>query len=61
MDPVLISVPEFARLSGLGISFTRQLVTDGELPIRIIRGRKWIIRDVAIAWLREQVEPRPAA
>ena len=61
IDPVLISVPEFARMSGLGYSLTRTLVTDGELPTRVIRGRCWIIRDEAVAWLRKQIEPRPAA
>jgi hypothetical protein len=61
IDPLLVSIPEFARLSGLGSSFTRRLVDDGELPVRVIRGRRWIIRDEGVAWLRAQVEPRPAA
>ena len=61
IEPVLVSIPEFARMSGLGNSLTRTLVADGELPVRVIRGRKWIIRDVAVEWLRAQIEPRPAA
>jgi hypothetical protein len=61
IDPVLISVPEFARMSGLGYSLTRQLVFDGELASRVIGSRHWIIRDEAVAWLRQQTEPRPAA
>jgi hypothetical protein len=61
IDPVLVSIPEFARMSGLGNSLTRQLVADGELPTRVIRSRRWIVRDAAVAWLRAQVEPRPAA
>ncbi len=62
IDPVLISAPEFARMSGLGYSTVRQLVTDGELPVRVIGTRQWIIREEAVAWLRRQIEPRkPAA
>ena len=61
IDPVLISVPELARMSGLGYSFVRQLVADGVLPVRVIGTRTWIIREEAVAWLRQQVEPRPAA
>ena len=61
IDPVLISVPEFTRMSGLGYSLTRQLVADGELPSRVIGARTWIIRDEAVQWLRKQIEPRPAA
>jgi hypothetical protein len=62
-DPVLVSIPEFARMSGLGESVTRQLVADGVLPIRVIRKRRWIIREDAVAWLRQQITPRskPAA
>jgi excisionase family DNA binding protein len=62
IDPVLISVAEFARLSGLGYSLIRQLVADGELPSRVIGTRTWIIREAGVAWLRQQIEPRtPAA
>jgi hypothetical protein len=61
IEPVLVSIPEFARMSGLGSSLTRQLVADGELPTRVIRSRNWIIRDAAVASLRAQIEPRPAA
>jgi hypothetical protein len=61
VDPLLVSIPEFARMSGLGSSFVRQLVADGELPTRVIRSRGWIIRDAAVAWLRKEIEPRPAA
>jgi len=61
IDPVLVSIPEFARMSGLGYSVVRQLVADGELPTRVIRTRKWIIRDKAVEWLRAQTEPRSAA
>jgi hypothetical protein len=61
IDPVLISIPEFARMSGLGYSLSRQLVFDGELPSRRIGTRDWIIREDAVAWLRKQTEPRPAA
>lgn len=60
IDPVLVSTPEFARMSGLGYSYTRRLVADGVLPVRVIGSRKWIIRDEAVAWLRKQIEP-PAA
>ena len=61
IDPLLISIPEFARMSGLGESMVRQLIGEGELPVRMIRGRRWIIRDEAVMWLRQQIEPRPAA
>jgi hypothetical protein len=54
LNPLLISIPEFARMSGLGDSFVRELVAEGELPVRVIRGRKWIIRDRAIEWLCRQ-------
>jgi len=55
VDPVLVSLPEFARMSGLGYSSVRQLVADGELPVRVIGARQWIIRAEAIAWLHKQV------
>jgi hypothetical protein len=60
-EPILISVPEFARLSGLGYSMARQLVADGVLPTRVIGARTWILREEAIAWLQKQVDatPRP--
>ena len=61
IDPLLVSIPEFARMSGLGVNLIRQLVADGVLPVRMIGNRVWIIRDEAVAWLRNQVEPRPAA
>jgi hypothetical protein len=61
IDPVLISIPEFARGSGLGTSVVRQLVADGELPTRVIRARRWILRAEAVEWLRKQTEPRSAA
>jgi hypothetical protein len=54
IDPILVSIPEFARMSGLGYSVVRQLVADGDLPTRVIRARRWIIRDEAVAWLRRQ-------
>jgi predicted DNA-binding transcriptional regulator AlpA len=61
IDPVLVSLPEFTRMSGLGRSVVRQLVEEGDLPVRTILKRRWIIRDAAIEWLRRQVEPsRPA-
>jgi hypothetical protein len=59
--PVLVSAPEFSRLSGLGYSLVRQLVADGVLPVRMVGSRVWIIREPAVAWLCKQVEPRPAA
>lgn len=55
IDPVLVSIPEFARMSGLGQSLTRQLVDDGVLASKEIGTRRWIIRDQAVAWLRDQV------
>ena len=55
IDPILVSIPEFARLSGLGYCFVRQLVADGVLPVRVIGTRQWIIRDEAVEWLRKQV------
>jgi hypothetical protein len=55
IDPILVSKPEFARLSGLGYSYVQQLIADGVLPVRVIKGRTWILREEAIAWLREQV------
>jgi len=61
IDPVLVSVPEFARLSGLGYSFTRQLVADGEIPSRVVGSRRWILREEAVTWLRKQIEPKDAA
>jgi hypothetical protein len=61
IDPILISIPEFSRISGLGYCFARQLVMDGEVPSRLIGTRRWVLRDEAVAWLRKQIEPRPAA
>jgi hypothetical protein len=61
LDPILISLPEFSRLSGLGQTLVRRLLNDGTLPHTVIGKRIWIIRDDAISWLRRQVEPRPAA
>jgi hypothetical protein len=61
IDPVLVSIPEFSRMSGLGQSLIRELVDDDTLPTRTIRDRVWIVREPAVAWLRSQVEPRPAA
>jgi hypothetical protein len=61
IDPLLVSSVEFARMSGLSAGLIRQLVADGELPSRVIRGRGWILREEAVAWLRKQIEPRPAA
>jgi hypothetical protein len=61
LDPLLVSVPEFSRMAGLGQTLVRQLIADGELPTREIRGRKWILRAEAVEWLRKQVEPSPAA
>jgi hypothetical protein len=55
IDPILVSLPEFARMSGLGYSSVRQLVAEGELPVRVIGTRQWIIREEAVAWLRKQV------
>ena len=60
IDPVLVSIPEFARMSGLGTSTVRELVAAGELPVRVIGSRCWIIRDEAVAWLRKQIEPLTA-
>jgi excisionase family DNA binding protein len=61
IDPLLVSIPEFARMSGLGASKVRELVEDGTLPHRMIGSRAWIIRAEAVRWLCELVEPRPAA
>jgi predicted DNA-binding transcriptional regulator AlpA len=58
LDPVLVSIPEFARMSGLGDSFVRRLVKDDELPARVIGSRKWIIRAEAVEWLHPQIKPR---
>ena len=55
IDPVLISIPEFARMSGLGASVVRTLVAEGALPTRVILTRRWILREEAIAWLRQQI------
>jgi hypothetical protein len=55
IDPVLVSIPEFARISGLGVSKIRELVDDGTLPHRMIGNRVWIIREPAIEWLCKQV------
>ena len=55
-EPILISIPEFARLSGLSYSVVRQLVAQGELPLRVIRSRQWIIRAKAIEWLHKEMQ-----
>ncbi len=60
IDPLVVSIPEFSRMSGLGQSLVRQLVADGVLPSRVIGNRVWIIREPAVAWLVAQVEPRRA-
>ena len=54
IDPLLVSIPEFSKLSGLGQSMVRQLILDGELPTRLIRERRWILREEAVARLREK-------
>ena len=62
VDPLLCSAVEFSRMSGLSAGLIRQLVASGELPSRMIRDRRWILRAEAIEWLTKQVEePRPAA
>jgi hypothetical protein len=62
-NPILVSIPEFVRRSGLGHTLTRQLIEggDGALPVRVIGTRRWIIREEAEAWLRKQAKPRTAA
>lgn len=54
-DPVFVSKPEFARISGLGKNLVDQLVADGTLPTCVIAKRRWILREEAIALLRKQV------
>jgi hypothetical protein len=62
IDPLLVSSVEFSRMSGLSAGLIRGMVADGELPSRVIRGRRWILRSEAIQWLTKQVgQPRPAA
>jgi hypothetical protein len=61
ISPLLVSIPEFARMSGLGTTKVRDLVEDGTLPHRMIGTRAWIIRQAAVSWLCEQVEPRTVA
>jgi excisionase family DNA binding protein len=61
LDPVLVSIPEFARMSGLGQSMVRRLIAAGELPSRRIGSRLWIIREEAVAWLHQQIAPRKTA
>jgi hypothetical protein len=53
VEPVLISVPEFSRLSGIGYTLTRQLIASGEVPTRLIGNRRWVIRAAAVAWLEK--------
>jgi hypothetical protein len=53
--PLLVSCPEFARLSGLGEKLVRRMVSRRELPTSLIGARRWIIRDKAVAQLRKQV------
>jgi hypothetical protein len=60
-DPVLISAIRFSRESGLGVSLVTELLAAGELPFRLIRERRWILRSEALAALRKQTKPRPAA
>jgi hypothetical protein len=54
-EPILVSIPEFSRMSGLGYCFVRQLVADGVLPVRVIGKRTWILRQEGVEWLRKQV------
>jgi hypothetical protein len=61
IDPLLVSIPEFCRMSGLGQTLVRRLLDDGTLPHTVIGTRAWIIRGDAVTWLRRQAEPRPAA
>jgi hypothetical protein len=61
IDPLLVSIPEFGRISGLGPTKVRELVADGTLPHRVIGNRAWILRAQAVAWLCEMIERRPAA
>jgi hypothetical protein len=60
-EPLLESIPQFARRSGLGQSLTRHLIFTRELPSCTINGRRWIPVEEALAALRSKVEPRPAA
>lgn len=55
-DSLLVSIPEFSRIAGLGESFTRRLTHNRTLPACVLAGRFWILRDQAIDWLRSQPE-----
>ena len=61
VDPLLCSAVEFSRMSGLSAGLIRQLVASAELPSRMIRDRRWILRAEAIEWLRRQVGEPPTA
>jgi hypothetical protein len=60
-DPVLCSAVRFATESGLGLSLVRELLANGELPFKLIRERRWILRSEGLAALRKQTKPRPVA
>jgi hypothetical protein len=53
-DPLFIATAVFARMAGLGPRLVRHLIADGELPVKRIHGRVWLVRADAMAWLQAQ-------
>jgi excisionase family DNA binding protein len=52
--PVILTIGEAARYSGLHRDFISGALHRGELPFREIEGRKFILPDALVAWLEAQ-------
>jgi hypothetical protein len=50
--PVLLSLPAFARKIGLSYPLVTRMVKEGQLPVRKIGNRSWIIFEEALEALR---------
>ena len=52
-EPYVFTVPEAARLLGISRNLAYQLVRDGDLPAKRLRGRLVISRHAFERWLQE--------
>lgn len=54
--PLLLKVPDVARLAGLGLTKTYQLISHGELPVVRLGRAVRVPRAALIAWIEARVE-----
>lgn len=50
-EPLIMTQREFACLSGFSRTSVSRWVRDGILPVTTINGRKYLRRDLVMAWL----------